>query len=174
MYNALDEYIFSIVRDNAPVRTDVYGISVYHVYRLINHSSHFHCSNRTEPIWLLLLRVRSYRIRFITETFPSYFKELYRINYRNKRLHPASINRYYLELVNRYVINVRFRDSLKMSIDPNALYCESNESHIEIVAQLLMELYCIEIVIQLATEKLTIETILLDSSFVSRIFLRIN
>lgn len=77
----------------------------------------------------------------VAETFPSYFKELYRINYRNKRLHPGSINRpHYLELVNRYVINVRFRDSLKMSIDPNALYCESNESYIEIVAQLLMKL----------------------------------
>lgn len=68
-YNALDEYIFSIVRDNAPVRTtDVYGISVYHVYRLINHSSHFHCSNRTEPIWLLLLGVSD----SVAQTFPSH------------------------------------------------------------------------------------------------------
>lgn len=70
----------------------------------------------------------------MAETFPSYFKELYRINYTNKRLRTRFfINRpHYLELVNRYVINVRFRDSLKMSIDPNALYNESNESYIEI------------------------------------------
>lgn len=73
----------------------------------------------------------------MAETFPSYFKELYRINYTNKRLRTRFfINRpHYLELVNRYVINVRFRDSLKMSIDPNA-----NQMNRISRSQLLMEL----------------------------------